>query len=292
MLTPITPTGLLDEALFAEHAAMLLRRGVDGLAPFGTTGEGQSFSVAQRRAGLEALLAAGIPPSKIVPATGCAALQDTIALTQHAVESGCRGALVLPPFFFKNIGDEGVVTSYRRLIEGVGDNRLRIYLYHIPQVTGVPIGFSAIERLVAEFPDVIAGVKDSAGNLDHSLALVRRFPTLNILVGNEPHLPDLLAAGGAGTICGIANLYAERLRRLHDAHTDAERQEQLAFLRELFAALEPHSLMPALKGIRALLGSEPRWLKVMPPLVALDDPARARLKEDIDALGETQPVTA
>ncbi len=282
MLTPITPTALLDEALFAEHAAMLLRRGVDGLAPFGTTGEGQSFSVAQRRAGLEALLAAGIPPSKIVPATGCAALQDTIALTQHAVESGCRGALVLPPFFFKNIGDEGVVTSYRRLIEGVGDNRLRIYLYHIPQVTGVPIGFSAIERLVAEFSDVIAGVKDSAGNLEHSLALVRRFRTLNILVGNEPHLPDLLAAGGAGTICGIA----------HDAHTDAERQEQLAFLRELFAALEPHSLMPALKGIRALLGSEPRWLKVMPPLVALDDPARARLKEDIDALGETQPVTA
>src|SRR5205823_13283043 len=127
-------------------------------------------------------------------------LQDTIARSPHEVEIGCRGALDLTPFFFKNIGDEGVVTSYRRLIEGVGDNRLRVYLYHIPQVTGVPIGFSAIERLVAEFPDVIAGVKDSAGNLDHSLALVRRFPMLNILVGNEPHLPDLIAAGGAGKI--------------------------------------------------------------------------------------------
>src|SRR5207244_11395507 len=112
-------------------------------------------------------------------------------------------------------------------------HRLRIYLYHIPQLTGVPIGFSAIERLVAEFPDVIAGVKDSAGNLDHSLALVRRFPTLNILVGNEPHLPDLLAAGGAGTICGIANLYPERLRSLYDARTYGERQIQHACLSEL-----------------------------------------------------------
>ena len=292
MLTPVTPTGLLDGALFSEHAAMLLRRGVDGLAPFGTTGEGQSFSVAQRRAGLEALLAAGIAPSRIVPGTGCAAMHDTIGLTRHAIESGCRGVLVLPPFFFKNIGDEGVVTSYRRLIEGVGDNRLRIYLYHIPQVTGMPIGHPAIERLVAEFPDVIAGVKDSAGNLEHSLALVRRFPTLNILVGNELHLPDLLAAGGAGTICGIANLYPERLRRLHDARTDAERREQLAFLRELFAALEPHSLMPAVKTIRALLGGELRWLNVMPPLVALDDASRARLTAAVETLVRTEPVTA
>jgi 4-hydroxy-tetrahydrodipicolinate synthase len=292
MLSPVTSTATLDVALFREHAVMLLGRGVDGLAPFGTTGEGQSFSVAQRRAGVDALLEAGIPAERIMPGTGCAALAETIELTRHAVESGCRGALVLPPFFFEGVGDAGVLASYRGLIEGIGDNRLRIYLYHIPQVTGVPISAAATERLVSEFPDVIAGVKDSAGNLEHSLALVRRFPTLNILVGHEPHLPDLLAAGGAGTICGLSNLYPDVLRRLHDATTDRERHDEVAFLRELLAALKPHSPIPAMKAIRALQRGELRWRNVMPPLVPLDDASQIRLKASVDALGKTQPVAA
>jgi 4-hydroxy-tetrahydrodipicolinate synthase len=292
MLTPVTANATVDLALFNNHARMLLSRGVDGLAPFGTTGEGQSFSVAQRRAGVDALLAAGIPAERIMPGTGCAALADTIELTSHAVENGCRGVLVLPPFFFEGVGDDGVLASYRGLIEGVGDNRLRIYLYHIPQVTGVPIGAAAIERLVTEFPDVIAGVKDSAGNLEHSLALVRRFPTLNILVGHEPHLPDLLAAGGAGTVCGLSNLYPDVLRRLHDATTDRERHDELAFLRELLAALKPHSPMPAMKAIRALQSGEPRWRNVMSPLVSLGDTAQVRLKASVEALSKMQPVAA
>jgi 4-hydroxy-tetrahydrodipicolinate synthase len=287
MLSPVTPARTLDVAMFREHARGLLSRGVDGLAPFGTTGEGQSFSVAQRRAGVDALLAAGIPASRIMPGTGCAALADTIELTRHAIEAGCRGVLVLPPFFFPGITDEGVVSSYRALIEGVADDRLRVYLYHIPQVTGVPIGAAAIERLISEFPQSIAGVKDSAGNLEHSLSLVRRFPTLNILVGYEPHLPDLLAAGGAGTVCGLSNLYPEVLRRLHDAKTDAERGEELAFLRELLAALKPHSLMPAMKTIRALQTGDARWRNVMPPLVPLDETGQAWLKTSVDTLIQT-----
>lgn len=292
MLSPVTSTATLDVALFREHAAMLLARGVDGLAPFGTTGEGQSFSVAQRRAGVDALLAAGIPAERIMPGTGCAALADTIELTRHAIESGCQGVLVLPPFFFEAVGDDGVLASYRGLIEGVGDNRLRIYLYHIPQVTGVPISAAAIERLISEFPEVIAGVKDSAGNLEHSLVLVRRFPTLNILVGHEPHLPELLAGGGAGTVCGLSNLYPDVLRRLHDATTDRERHDEVAFLRELLAAMKPHSPMPAMKAIRALQSGEPRWRNVMPPLVALDEQSQARLKASFAAFAAAQPVAA
>jgi 4-hydroxy-tetrahydrodipicolinate synthase len=292
MLSPVTPAKALDIAMLREHAQYLLNRGVDGLAPFGTTGEGQSFSVAQRRSGVEALLASGIPASRIMPGTGCAALADTIELTRHAIDAGCRGVLVLPPFFFPGITDEGVVASYRALIEGVADERLRIYLYHIPQVTGVPIGAGAIERLVSEFPRIVAGVKDSAGNLEHSLSLVRCFPTLNVLVGYEPHLPDLLAAGGAGTVCGLSNLYPEVLRRLHDAKTDVERGEQLAFLRDLLAALQPHSLMPAMKTIRALQTGDARWRNVMPPLVPLDDAGQARLKAAVGAFASSQTVAA
>ena len=287
MLSPVTERKTLDVALFQDHAKKLLARGVDGVAPFGTTGEGQSFSVAQRRSGVDALLAAGISASKIMPGTGCAALADTIELSRHAIQTRCRGVLVLPPFFFPGISDEGVVASYRALIEGVADDRLRIYLYHIPQVSGVPIGASAIERLIREFPAIIAGVKDSEGNLEHSLSLVHRFPELSIFVGYEPHLPDLLAAGGAGTVCGLANLYPEVLRRLHDAKTPTERDDEIAFLRELLAALQPHSLIPAMKAVRALQAGDARWRSVMPPLVPLDEAGQARLKASVDAFAPT-----
>src|SRR5512143_2804360 len=163
-LTPLDANGDVDRARLRDHAQMLLARGVDGIAPFGTTGEGPSFSTAERRAGLDALIESGIDARRIAPATGCAALVDAVELTRHAVQTGCIGALVLPPFFFKDIDDEGVFASYAKLIERVGDARLRIYLYHIPQVSGVPIGYGAIERLLGAFPGVIAGVKDSAGD--------------------------------------------------------------------------------------------------------------------------------
>jgi 4-hydroxy-tetrahydrodipicolinate synthase len=291
-LTPVNPDGSVANARFAEHAKHLLASGVDGIAPFGTTGEGQSFSVAQRRSSVDALLAAGIPAQRLLPATGCAAIADTIELTRHAVDAGCAGVLVLPPFFFKGVGDDGVFATYRALIEGVNDSRLRVYLYHIPQVTSVPIGFAAIERLLAEFPGVVVGIKDSAGNLDHSLELVDRFPALNVFVGHEPHLPQLLDAGGAGTVCGLANLYPQVLRRLHDATTEVARQEELVVLAELIAALKPHSLMPALKAIRFLQTGDARWLNVRPPLVALDEAARRRIASAISSFDTVHAAAA
>ncbi len=279
-LTPLDARGDIDRARFCDHVAMLFSAGVDGIAPFGTTGEGQSFSVTERRAGVDALIAAGIDPRRIAPATGCAAITDTITLTRHAVETGCIGVLVLPPFFFKGVGDDGVFASYARLIEGVNDARLRICLYHIPQVTGVAIGHGAIERLLAAFPGVIAGLKDSSGDLANSLELVRRFPSLNIMVGHEPHLPKLLAAGGAGTIGGLANLYPQVLRRLHDA----KRPEDLAFVERLIEVLKAHSLMPAIKGARAILSDDPTWYAMRAPLLALDDSQRRTLAAAIGAL--------
>lgn len=275
-LTPIDASGAIDAGRFREHMQALLASGVDGVAPFGTTGEGQSFTVDERRAGLEALIAAGVDPRQIAPATGCAALGEAIALTRHAIEAGCRAVLVLPPFFFKGIGDDGVVASYARLIERVRDARLRLYLYHIPQVSGVPIGHDAIARLVAQFPGVIGGVKDSSGNLANSLELARRFPSLDILVGYEPHLPTMLANGGAGTICGLANLYPACLRRLHDAPNDAA---PLEFVQRLIEILRGYSLMPAIKGMRALLSRDQAWYAVREPLLALSEAERGSLAE-------------
>src|SRR4029453_5917563 len=195
-LTPLARNGGIDHARFAAHAQALLAQGVDGVAPFGTTGEGQSFAADERRAGLDALLSAGVSGQKIVAATGCAALPETIALSPHALAAGCIACLVLPPFFWKDATDDGLFTWYAQVIDAVGDPRLRIFLYHIPQVSGTPLSVDLIARLAGAFPGVIAGVKDSAGDWSNTEALLARVPQLAILVGHDPHLPSLMRAGG------------------------------------------------------------------------------------------------
>ena len=273
-LTPLDSEGRPDHARLAAHVEDLLATGIDGIALFGTTGEGQSFSVAERLAGLEAMLDAGIDPGRILAGTACAALPETIELTRHAVACGCAGALVLPPFFFKDVGDEGVYASYARVIEGVADARLRLFLYHIPQVSGVPIGHAAIARIAAAYPSVLAGIKDSECNLAHSLALLAAFPRLAIFVGFEPHLPAARAAGGAGTICGIANFYPRLIRRLFDRALTPDYGVDLAQVERFIAALEPYPLFAAFKALQAERTGDAAWNALRPPLVPLD--ARAR----------------
>jgi 4-hydroxy-tetrahydrodipicolinate synthase len=286
-LTPLDAHGDVDAARFAEHVSRLLVQGVDGVVPFGTTGEGSSFSVAERTAGLEALLNAGIPPSRIVVATGCAALPDTIALTRHARALDCAGVLVLPPFFFKDATDDGVYASYAAVIDAVADARLRVYLYHIPQVTAVPLGNGVIERLCAAYPGTIAGVKDSAGDLAHSLELRARFPDLGILVGHEPHLPAMLAAGGAGTVCGLANLFPRTMRRLHDTAETLEEEDALTAIRSMLAILFDYPLLPAFKALMASMTGQSAWRAVRPPLVSLPTGACAGM---LDRLREARVI--
>ena len=203
LLTPLDATGGVDGARLVRHAQGLLAFGVDGVAPFGTTGEGQSFTVAERIAGTDALLEAGIPGRQVVAATGCAALPDTVTLTRHGVQSGCAACLVLPPFFWKDATDDGLFTWYARLIDAVGDVRLRVYLYHIPQVSGVPLSVDLIARLAAAFPGIVAGVKDSAGDWHNTSALLVRVPQLAIMVGHEPDLPKLMPARSAASPTSI-----------------------------------------------------------------------------------------
>ncbi len=285
VLTPFDAAGLPDHARLAQHVRRILAAGVDGIALFGTTGEGQSLSLKERRAGLDALLAAGIAPGRIVAATGCASLPETIELTRHAVQSNCAGALVLPPFFFKTVTDEGLFASYARVIDGVGDARLPLYLYHIPQVSGVAISSSVIERLAIDYPGVLAGVKDSECNLDHTRRLLSRFGDLAILVGFEPHLPAALAAGGAGTICGIANLFPRLLRRLYDNALTADHHDDLKRVESFIAALERYPLFAAFKALQAGLADDDGWAALRPPLIALDSEARRAWLADVAASG-------
>ena len=282
LLTPLDASGNVDYVRFARHARSLLAHGVDGVAPFGTTGEGQSFTVAERMAGVDALLAAGIPAKQMVAATGCAALPDTVALTRHGVKAGCAASLVLPPFFWKDASDDGLFRWYAELIEAVGDPRLSVILYHIPQVSAVPLSVDLVARLAAAFPGVIAGVKDSAGDWSNTAALLARVPQLAIMVGHEPHLPRLMKAGGAGTICGVANVYPGLVRALLSPTVTADDETRIATFLEI-AFRQP--LLPGFKAIVAERTGDPGWLASRAPLLPLDEPARARLLAALSAAG-------
>ena len=274
MLTPLDRDGGVDHPRLVDHARRLLARGVDGLAPFGTTGEGQSFGVGERAAGLSALLSAGIPAAKLVAATGCAALSETITLTRHGVQSGCAACLVLPPFFFKELSDEGLYAWYSRLIDAVGDNRLRVLLYHIPQVTDVPLSVDLVARLAEAFPRIIVGVKDSSGDLANTQALLARVPQLAILVGHEPHLPRAVRAGGAGTICGVANTYPAIVRALLSPNvTRADEEKMATFIEIVFR----QPFLPAFKAIVAAQTGDAGWHAMCPPHLPLDEGERRTL---------------
>jgi 4-hydroxy-tetrahydrodipicolinate synthase len=284
-LSPLDKRGAFDGARLATHAQRLFAAGVDGIAPFGTTGEGQSFSVAERRAGLDALISAGIAPQRMLAATGCAALPDAIELTRHALAAGCAGALVLPPFFFKDVTDEGIYAAYAALIDGVGDNRLRLYLYHIPQVSGVGLSVAMVSRLAAAYPVVVAGVKDSSGSFDNSRELVAALPQLSIFVGHEPHLPALRKLGGAGTICGIANLYPRLMRRLYDSSLDSSPGGELPLIESVIAALMRFPIFGALKSLQAELSGDASWRALRAPLLPLSTADARALNQAVAAAG-------
>src|SRR6266545_1611608 len=163
VLTPFDDTGAPDSATLALHCRWLLTNGCDGLSILGTTGEGNSLTVDERLRLMEKLVEDGIPAQVLLPGTGCCAVPDSVRLTARAVHLGVSGVLLLPPFYYKSVSEEGVFAAIGEVIERVGDPRLRVYLYHFPQMTAVPFGPALIERLRARYPDTIAGMKDSSG---------------------------------------------------------------------------------------------------------------------------------
>ena len=240
-------------------------------------------------AGLEALLAGGIPAARVVPGTGAAALTDAVALTKHAVRTGTPRCLIVPPFFFKDVGDDAVYAYYARLIDTVGEPALRVYLYHIPQFSGVPIAPDVVARLAKAYPSVIAGVKDSSGDYKNTQALLARAPQLSILVGHEPHLPQLLRDGGAGTICGVANVFPAMIAALLAPTVGAQDEARIAaFLQILFS----YPFLSAFKAIRAAQTGDPGWNALRAPWQPLDDARRAKLLAELADAGLLTPAEA
>ncbi len=189
VITPFKPDLSPDPDRFVRQCQWLLANNV-GLAVFGTNSEANSLSVSERMELLDRLVASGADPSRMMPGTGACALTDSVRLTAHAVKLGCAGTLMLPPFYYKGVSDEGLYRNFAEVIERVGDARLRIYLYHIPPVSHVPITLTLIERLLEAYPGTIAGVKDSSGDWNNTKAMLERFGArgFDVFAGSETFL--------------------------------------------------------------------------------------------------------
>lgn len=286
LMTPLDASLAIDHGRFVAHARALLDAGCGGVTPFGTTGEGPSFSVAERRAAVDALIAGGVPASRILASVSCAALPDTIELTRHAQYVGAWGVLLMPPFFFKGVSDAGIVAAYREVLHAAAPRDLRVVLYHIPQVAGVGLSLAVIAELLRLYPQRIVAIKDSAGDREHALALAAAFmPPLGVHVGHEPDLPALAQRGSRGAVSGLANFMPRVVHRLACEPDAPTTTDDLARVQRLLAWLGGYALIPALKGIMAAQTGDVGWLRVRPPLVPIDDERFKNLARELAALG-------
>ncbi len=289
VVTPFNADLTPDADRLIHHCQWLLSQNV-GLAVFGTNSEANSLSVDEKIELLDRLVDAGIDPGRMMPGTGCCALSDSVKLTRKAVELNCRGTLILPPFYYKGVSDDGLYDSYARIIDQVGDARLNIYLYHIPQMSSVPIPLNLIERLIANYPDTIAGIKDSSGDWDNTKAMLdRQWDNFRVFAGSESLLLANMRNGGAGCISATANVNPAAICRLYDEWQDEHSDIKQKNLDEVRGIFQKYPMIPALKAAMAHYGKDPAWTTVRPPLVTLTGDQQAALAADLKKIGFVMP---
>ncbi|MBT3238656.1 MAG: dihydrodipicolinate synthase family protein [Rhodospirillaceae bacterium] len=292
-LTPLNADLSPDEDALVRHGRWLLDNGCDGLAVLGTTGEANSFSVSERMSMIEAMVEGGVPVSSLMPGTGCCSISDTVELTRHALGLGVTGALMLPPFYYKGVSDDGLFAAYAQVIDRIDDDRLRLYLYHFPQMSSVPLSYDLIARLIEAYPGIIAGMKDSSGEFTNMSGASERFPGFAVFSGSDEFLLDILNAGGAGCITAVSNIASSLATRVLRAWRDGEAdnatdlQEKLTTVRETVCA---YPLSAALKEIMARHSGDGEWRNIRPPLQALDDAGAADLLARLADTGFSLPA--
>jgi len=281
-LTPVDRAGRFDAPRLVDHLHFLFEHGVAGAALFGTTGEGPSFSAAERMAGLDAVLARGISADRLCAATGAASWTDTIEVSRHAIHAGVRRCLVLPPFYYSDLHEDWVFACYADLVDTLGSAGIQVYLYHIPRYTGVSISAKLLERLAAAFPKHIAGVKDSGADWTHTRSLLEHAPQLAILVGHEPHLPQAMRAGAAGTICGVANVDPGLVRHLLAKEVSRDEVERIE---RFVATLFEFPFIAAFKAMKAAQVRDAAWCAVRRPLAPLGRDQQKALAAAMEGAG-------
>ena len=276
VVTPFKPDLSPDPKRFIAHCKWLVAQNC-GLAVFGTNSEANSMAADERATLLDSLIDAGIDPARMMPGTGCCSFTETVHLTKCAVKHGCAGVLMLPPFYYKQVSDEGLYRYFSEVIQRVGDARLRIYLYHIPPVAMVGITPQLVERLLKAYPKAIAGMKDSSGDWNNTRTFLDAFAGtgFDVFVGSESFLLSNMRHGGVGTISATANVNPAAIHKLFlewdkpDTEPDGQ-QASLNCVREVFANKSFPSMIAAMKQAIAISLNDPEWARVRPPLVELD----------------------
>jgi 4-hydroxy-tetrahydrodipicolinate synthase len=264
-LTPLNAALEPDPVLFVQHCRWLLDNGCDGLAPLGTTGEANSLSVAQRIALIEAAAGSGIPMAKFIPGSGSCSLADAVTVTRAAVKAGAAGALLLPPFYYKNPTEDGLFAFFSEVIERVGDARLRVYLYHFPQLSTVPITTQLIARLMKAYPGTIAGLKDSSGDWSNTAKILQEFPGFGVFSGSEEFLLANLRAGGVGCISASTNVTAALARPVYLAWQDRRADDLQKALTDVRLVLQSYPMQATLKQVVAAISGNKAWVNLLPP---------------------------
>jgi 4-hydroxy-tetrahydrodipicolinate synthase len=291
VITPFRKDYSPDAERFVRHCRWLLKSGCAGLAVFGTNSEANSMSVGEKRKLLEALVAGGVPAATLMPGTGHCALSDSIEMTRAAVELGCAGVLMLPPFYYKGVSDEGLFRNFAEVIERVGDERLSLYLYHIPPVAQVGISLGLIEKLLSKYPGIVAGAKDSSGDWSNTKAMLDSFAKsgFDVFAGSEVFLLDNMRNGGKGCITATGNINPGPIANVYKSWRSADADKLQAGITATRKIVQKQPMIPALKSAVAHFGNDPQWRTCRPPLVELSSAQEEELIRDLKAAGFTMP---
>ncbi|MGF9758395.1 dihydrodipicolinate synthase family protein [Microvirga sp. 0TCS3.31] len=285
LITPFLD-GKVDVHRLATHAKDCLARGCRTATLFGTTGEGPSVGVTERERVAEEMIAHGIPAEKMVEGVIACSPEEAAYSTSQALRRGAHAVLLAPPFYFRPAPDEAVFEWYSAVFEAVGSNLRDIILYHIPGMTGVPLSHTVVSRLMERYPNAIRGVKDSEGNPEATFALIKAFPNIDVLVGDERYLGRACAAGAAGSICGVANIVPEAVIALAENGRDDPR------IIELVQEIVSHPVVPMVKALVAHVRQDPAWVVARPPLPTLDGQSTARAISLLEPLGKAAKAVA
>jgi 4-hydroxy-tetrahydrodipicolinate synthase len=283
ILSPFDDNLNFNQEMYNELAKDLLSTGCSGLAPFGTTGEALSVSNDERMQALENLIKSGVSPDKLIPGTGLCNFPDTVKISRHAIELGCKGVMTLPAFYFKDVTDEGLFQYYERLIDEINHPNLKIYLYHIPQVSGVGLSIPLVKKLRSTYPDIIVGIKDSSGVWENTEQLLS-IDGLIVYPGAELPVIDAIKLGGPGCISATANFNPNNISKVielsHDGKWD-QAEEVHKDVKEVRYLFQDYSAIPAQKAMLAIKYKDKRWKNIRPPLVQISEQRSSELAEKL-----------
>lgn len=289
VLTPFTPAGEPDAGRFVSFCRFLLDQGADGLAVFGTTSEANSMAGSERMALLDKLIAAGIPAAKLMPGTGACSITEATTLIKHAIGHGVGGVLMLPPFYYKGMTDQGVYDFIAAVIDRVAAPALRMYLYHIPPQTMIPFSVELVGRLIKAYPNNVVGLKDSSGDWKNTKALCDAYAGSGFAIfpGSETFLLDGLRAGGVGCITASGNVNVPGIRKVYENWKTAQADALQAEITLVRKTIQAYPMVPALKRIVAHFHRDPDWAAVRPPMERLSETQSQALLADLAKIGFT-----